>query len=173
MNKEATSRSPLSRPVTANGVAGRPPTAVTSRDCMASQAPGRFTGRALWAEVIKQARCARSGLDPDQWFPVSADPVQARREAAAALAVCAGCRVRGQCLAVSLRDWDIGQHGIWGGLVAADRARLRRRLSAVRAACREMAVARGQSAAVIPLAADRQRSACTSSPAPLPPTAAG
>jgi hypothetical protein len=33
--------------------------------------------------------------------------------------------VRGHCLTLSLRHWDIGQHGVWGGLVAADRARLR------------------------------------------------
>jgi hypothetical protein len=32
-----------------------------------------------------------------------------------------------QCLALSLRHWDIGQHGVWGGLVAAERAALRRR----------------------------------------------
>jgi hypothetical protein len=49
----------------------------------------------------------------------------ARRQAAAAIAVCATCPVRGQCLALSLRHWGIGQHGVWGGLVAADRARLR------------------------------------------------
>jgi hypothetical protein len=52
----------------------------------------------------------------------------ARQQAAAAIAVCAACPVRGQCLALSLRHWDIGQHGVWGGLVAADRARLRARL---------------------------------------------
>jgi hypothetical protein len=40
--------------------------------------------------------------------------------------------VRGQCLALSLRHWDIGQHGVWGGLVAADRAQLRARLRAGR-----------------------------------------
>jgi Transcription factor WhiB len=66
-------------------------------------------------------------LDPDQWFPVSADPGRARQEAAAAIAICATCPVRGQCLTLSLHRWDIGQHGVWGGLVAADRARLRRR----------------------------------------------
>jgi hypothetical protein len=30
-------------------------------------------------------------------------------------------------LCLSLRRWTIGQHGVWGGLVAADRAALRRR----------------------------------------------
>jgi hypothetical protein len=50
----------------------------------------------------------------------------ARQEAAAAIAVCTGCLVRGECLVLALRHWDIGQHGVWGGLVTADRARLGR-----------------------------------------------
>ena len=75
----------------------------------------------------RQARCADSGLDPDQWYPVSTEPARARHEAAAAIAVCTSCPVRAQCLELSLRHWDIGQHGVWGGLVAADRADLRRR----------------------------------------------
>jgi hypothetical protein len=40
------------------------------------------------------------------------------------------CLVRAQCLELSLRHWEVGQHGIWGGLVPADRARLRRLLTA-------------------------------------------
>jgi WhiB family transcriptional regulator, redox-sensing transcriptional regulator len=87
----------------------------------------RLTDDALWARVARQARCADSGLDPDQWYPVSTEPAQARHEAAAAIAVCASCPVRAQCLELSLRHWDIGQHGIWGGLVVTDRAHLRRR----------------------------------------------
>jgi hypothetical protein len=90
-------------------------------------APGLFAGQAMWAQVIRHARCADGSLDPDQWFPVSVEADKARREAAAAIAVCTSCAVRGQCLEVSLRHWDIGQHGVWGGLVAADRAALRRR----------------------------------------------
>jgi Transcription factor WhiB len=82
--------------------------------------------------VIRHAQCSDSGLDPDQWFPVSADPRQARQEAATAIAVCTACPVRGHCLTLSLQRWDIGQHGVWGGLVAADRARLRRRAPAAR-----------------------------------------
>jgi hypothetical protein len=39
---------------------------------MASTLPGqRLTDDALWARVARQARCADSGLDPDQWYPVS------------------------------------------------------------------------------------------------------
>jgi hypothetical protein len=89
---------------------------------------GAAVDHALWAQVTSYARCADSGLDPDQWFPVSVDPASARQEAATAIAVCTGCLVRGECLALSLRHWGIGQHGVWGGLVAADRARLRRGL---------------------------------------------
>ena len=95
---------------------------------MARSLPGqRLTDDALWARVARQARCADSGLDPDQWYPVSIKPAQARHEAAAAIAVCTSCPVRTQCLELSLRHWDIGQHGVWGGLVETDRAYLRRR----------------------------------------------
>jgi transcription factor WhiB len=99
---------------------------------MASNLPVRplpvhpVTGDTSWARVVRQARCGDSGLDPDEWFPVGIDPVTARQEAAAAIAVCTGCLVRVECLVLSLRHWDVGQHGVWGGLVAADRARLRR-----------------------------------------------
>src|SRR5216683_4340567 len=81
---------------------------------MASSLPvQRLTDDALWARVARQARCADSGLDPDQWYPVSIEPARARHEAAAAVAVCASCPVRAQCLELSLRHWDIGQHGVW------------------------------------------------------------
>jgi hypothetical protein len=80
--------------------------------------------------LIRHVRCADAGLDPDQWFPVSAEAGNAHREAAAALAICNSCPVRTDCLALSLEHWDIGQHGIWGGLLAAERAELRRRLTA-------------------------------------------
>jgi hypothetical protein len=106
-------------------------------------AAGRFTGSALWALVIRHARCSDSGLDPDQWFPVSADTGRARQEAAAAIAICATCPVRGHCLTLSLRHWDIGQHGVWGGLIAADRARLRHRAPAGQTASRGLSVVRG------------------------------
>ena len=102
---------------------------------MASSLPvQQLTDDALGDRVARQARCADSGLDPDQWFPVSVEADKAGREAATAIAVCTACLVRAQCLALSLRHWDIGQHGVWGGLVAAERAALRRRrhLSTIR-----------------------------------------
>jgi hypothetical protein len=87
----------------------------------------QLTNQALAAEVNTKARCADGTLDPDEWFPVSTDAEAARREAADAIAICMACPVRGACLELSLRRWTIGQHGVWGGLVAADRAALRRR----------------------------------------------
>jgi hypothetical protein len=87
----------------------------------------RFADVALWALVIRHARCADGSLDAEQWFPVSAQADNTRQEAAAAIAVCGTCQVRAQCLALSLRHWDIGQYGVWGGLVmlreALDQAR--------------------------------------------------
>jgi Transcription factor WhiB len=88
---------------------------------------GPFTDQISWARVARHARCADGDLDPDQWFPVSTDADSARQEAAAAIAICTSCLVRGQCLALSLRHWEIGQHGVWGGLVAAERTALRPR----------------------------------------------
>jgi transcription factor WhiB len=87
-----------------------------------------LVGSWAWARVIRQARCAESSLDADVWFPVSPGAQQARQEAAAAIAICKDCPVRSQCLALSLRHWDVGQHGVWGGMVAAERASLRRQM---------------------------------------------
>jgi hypothetical protein len=117
----------LGRTVAANDATNGPLTAVSPADHLEPMT-GRLTQPALWALVIRHAQCSNGGLDPDQWFPVSADPGRARQEAAAAIAICTTCPVRGHCLTLSLQHWDIGQHGIWGGLVAADRARLRRRM---------------------------------------------
>jgi Transcription factor WhiB len=92
-----------------------------------------LVGSRAWARVIRQARCTKSSLDADMWFPVSPGAQQARQEAAAAIAICKDCPVRSQCLALSLRHWDVGQHGVWGGMVAAERASLRRQMLAHRA----------------------------------------
>ncbi len=84
----------------------------------------------LWDLVMSQARCPGSGLDPDLWFPVSHAVAAARREAAEAIAVCATCPVRQHCLELSLRSWYLGQHGVWGGLLPAERKPLRIALTA-------------------------------------------
>ena len=138
-----------SEPVTSNDAASSRLTAVISQDHTTRPLPGPFTGRSLWTQVVTYARCTEDGLDPDEWFPVSAEAGIARREAAAAIAVCTACPVRGQCLALSLRYWDIGQHGVWGGLVAAERAQIRARLPAYRTGGRGTAVVRDDCAAVM------------------------
>jgi transcription factor WhiB len=143
-----------SAPVTSNDVSSRPLTTVISPGRMTSPVPAS-TDQASWDRVAGYARCADGSLDPDEWFPISADAGMARQQAAAAIAVCATCPVRGQCLALSLRHWGIGQHGVWGGLVAADRARLRARLRADRAGGRGIAVVRDAGAAVMSWALGR------------------
>ncbi|HEY3651759.1 MAG TPA: WhiB family transcriptional regulator [Streptosporangiaceae bacterium] len=98
-------------------------------DHLALSAPGPLADQPSWARLIRHARCADAGLDPDEWFPVSTKARQARREAAEAIAICNSCPVRTRCLALSLQHWDIGKHGVWGGLVAPERAQLRRRIA--------------------------------------------
>lgn len=83
----------------------------------------------LWQLVRSRAMCARSGADPDQWYPASAPGEVERREAAEAIAVCTACVVRMHCLELSLRYWAVGQHGVWGGTLPAERAALRRDLT--------------------------------------------
>jgi WhiB family redox-sensing transcriptional regulator len=73
------------------------------------------------------ASCASAAIDPDEWFPGATTAAGAQAEAARALAVCATCPVRAECLELSLRHWHTaGKHGIWGGLVEANRAAARR-----------------------------------------------
>jgi hypothetical protein len=55
---------------------------------------GEPNDRELLGRVYRQARCARSCLDPDEWFPLTADVARAREQAARAIAICAGCPVR-------------------------------------------------------------------------------
>jgi hypothetical protein len=79
----------------------------------------------LWSRITAEALCAVSDIDPDRWFPASVGESSLRREAAPAVAVCAACRVRVECLHFALRNWNLGQHGIWGGLLPDERQALR------------------------------------------------
>jgi hypothetical protein len=90
--------------------------------------PAELTNAKLYGLVFSPlASCAHSALDPDEWFPIATGIAPARAEAARALAVCAVCPVRAECLELSLRHWAVvGQHGIWGGLVETERDTLRR-----------------------------------------------
>jgi WhiB family redox-sensing transcriptional regulator len=84
-----------------------------------------MSNRKLWLLVPARGGCSNSGLRPDDWYPVSATTAAARREAASAIAVCGTCPVRDECLEVSLRNWTVGRHGVWGGTVPAEREDLR------------------------------------------------
>ena len=87
-----------------------------------------LTDEQLTSRLYQRARCARSRLDPDEWFPVTPEVTKARHQAARAIAVCITCPVRAYCLEYSLRHaYDIGAHGVWGGLVENERRALRRR----------------------------------------------
>ena len=88
--------------------------------------------RELWLLVAEQGACSTSGLSPDAWYPATGSAettakrdTSAKRQTAAALAVCGACPVRQECLELSLRNWTLGQHGVWGGTVPAERERLR------------------------------------------------
>ena len=78
---------------------------ITPRPALAK--PGAWAKRALCADA-----------DPDLWFPDEQD----HATAAAAVAVCARCLVRDQCLAHALAIRE--PRGIWGGLTAEQRRRL-------------------------------------------------
>jgi WhiB family transcriptional regulator, redox-sensing transcriptional regulator len=90
--------------------------------------PASLTDEELSGCVMSPlARCAVTAIDPDEWFPVATTAKAARAEAAHALALCGECPVRAECLELSLRHWlAVGRYGIWGGLVEAERAAVRR-----------------------------------------------
>jgi WhiB family redox-sensing transcriptional regulator len=85
-----------------------------------------LTNAELARRVYRLAGCAGSHVDPDDWFPVTQDATSARDQAARAIAVCASCPVRPDCLELSLRSASgIGAHGVWGGLVEEERRSVR------------------------------------------------
>src|SRR5262245_40249931 len=94
-------------------------------------------GRAAEAEPVSRTRpCAgrlvpedqwRSmaacrSADPDLFFPISSSG-QSMAQEAEAKAICAGCRVRHECLAFALRTHQA--HGVWGGLSEQERRPVR------------------------------------------------
>jgi hypothetical protein len=89
--------------------------------------PAGLTNQELTVRLMSPlARCTAGGVDPDEWFPAATKVEHARAESARALALCTECAVRAECLEFSMRHWRVvGQHGIWGGLVEAERAVLR------------------------------------------------
>jgi len=101
---------------------------VVSRPSHVRREPYDLTDGELAGRVYRLARCAGSRVDPDDWFPVARDVAKARDQAAHAIAVCASCPVRPDCLELSLRHaFGVGAHGVWGGLVEEERRAVRRR----------------------------------------------
>ena|SRR5438045_2803279 len=100
--------------------------AASRRACEAG--PAQLSDRQLLERVTStRARCVGAEVDPDAWFPVATRWQQARAEAASALALCAVCPVRAECLEFSMRQWgEVGRHGVWGGLLEVERAAVRK-----------------------------------------------
>lgn len=94
-----------------------------------AESAAMMTDRQLQARISSpQAHCVGASIDPDEWFPLAAEPPRARSQASHALALCAGCPVRAECLELSLRHWGgVGRYGIWGGMLVPERRALRRR----------------------------------------------
>jgi len=67
-------------------------------------------------------RAACADVPTDVFFPLVEDP----REEVVALAVCSICPVREECLAFALATNQT--EGVWGGMTADERRRLRRRI---------------------------------------------
>lgn len=74
---------------------------------------------------------ACASADPDLFFPISTAG-KAAAQIARARRVCAGCRVRRQCLDFALATGEI--EGIWGGTTPDERIRARRKETARRRA---------------------------------------
>jgi WhiB family transcriptional regulator, redox-sensing transcriptional regulator len=107
--------------------AGQPPLAdrlASTRQQLAGPPPSVNPGD---GERDWRLEAACREVDPELFFP---DPGQAP-QAAAAKAICAGCAVRGPCLAAALHGPQGHQDhgGIFAGTTASDRARLRGRAS--------------------------------------------
>src|SRR3984957_11944896 len=96
---------------------------MVSRPSHVRREPHDLTDGELAGQVYQLARCAGSRVDPDDWFPEARGVAKARDQAARAIAVCARCPVRPDCLELSMRyAFGIGAYGVWGGLVEEERA---------------------------------------------------
>lgn len=61
--------------------------------------------------------------DPDLFFPIATGSVGGS-QAAKAQRICAGCKVRRECLEFAMNSGEV--HGIWGGTTPEERIRFRR-----------------------------------------------
>ena len=69
-----------------------------------------------------RAEAACTGADSDVFFPVAEESVETDR----AKAVCSACPVQEACLQYALTTNQTD--GVWGGMTATERRRLRRRI---------------------------------------------
>jgi WhiB family redox-sensing transcriptional regulator len=76
--------------------------------------------------------------DPDLFFPISSVGL-GEQQIARAKVICAGCRVRQECLEFAFAHDQL--YGIWGGTTPEDRQRERRRKRRAAAAAAKRAVA--------------------------------
>lgn len=76
----------------------------------------------LLAEWATEAACR--GESVDLFFPLGTPGPGPARSARKAMAICAGCPVRSECLSYALRTGQ--QYGIWGGVAEEERRRLMR-----------------------------------------------
>lgn len=83
---------------------------------VATQVPGQRAAPEEVRDWWKSAAC--QGADPELFFPVSAVG-RGESDVARAKAVCAGCRVRRQCLQFALATRQL--HGVWGGTTEEER----------------------------------------------------
>jgi WhiB family redox-sensing transcriptional regulator len=89
------------------------------------------------AENWRSSGACRSA-DPDLFFPISSSG-PASKQIARAKVICAGCRVRRECLEFALSHAQT--YGIWGGTTADERQRDRRRKRRAATAAAKRAVA--------------------------------
>jgi WhiB family redox-sensing transcriptional regulator len=75
------------------------------------------------AEFLFPRDAACRGMDTELFFPVPGDVAGVAR----AKAVCAGCPVRAECLAVALAGADVVPGAVWGGTTGEEREALLRR----------------------------------------------
>jgi len=123
--------------VTSNDATNGLPMAPSPADHMALM-PGRFTESALWALVIGHAQCSDGRLDPDQWFPVSAES-GIGKITTPAFAI----REHGQVVAAAgYRDWPCGTAHL--SVLTASAARGRGLAQAAASAAVAHAIAEGR-----------------------------
>ena len=84
---------------------------------------GRQSTGVLVPEGLWRSLAACQSADPDLFFPVSSSG-QSMEQVAKAKVICAGCRVRRECLAFALRTHQV--HGVWGGMSEQERYQLLR-----------------------------------------------